>query len=647
MCGIVGVVTFDGAPIDQGVIRQMAAALTHRGPEGLGVHLMAAGAVRVGLGHTRLKIIDLSDAANQPMSNDDRSVWVVFNGEIYNFRELRASLESRGSRCRTSSDTEVLLRLYELDGERCVQALDGMFAFAIWDGRRRCLLLARDRVGKKPLFYSSTRTRFACASEIKALLQCPRVVPQVNVEGLPALFLYGYVPTPATMYRDIQQLPPGHLLRVDANGQSHLEEYWDLPVVCQPSGRAPSESEAAARVRELVTAAVRRRLISDVPLGAFLSGGIDSSIVVGIMSRLMREPVRTFSIGFSGDSRFDETSYARLASRRFGTVHTEFIVEPSAVELVERLVWHYDGPFADSSAIPTYLLSQLTRAHVTVALNGDGGDELFGGYLRFYAAIVAERVPTTIRQAIRRAFIGMPEWGGHRNLVRYAQRFVAAAALPLAERYQRWIAVFYEDLPRLLPGMGGNGHPPGPLALIEPYLNRSQRASALSRLLYLNMKTYLLDDLLVKMDRCSMAHALEARSPFLDRELIEYVSVLPDAMKLRWGRTKVILRRAFADLLPPEILRRSKMGFGVPLQKWFAEDLRDFLHDLLLAPDACLRQYLNQDYVRELCQVHMTGRADHSHRLWTLLTFEVWLRQLAAGSRPLATRPDELVERVP
>jgi len=275
----------------------------------------------------------------------------------------------------------------------------------------------------------------------------------------------------------------------------------------------------------------------------------------------------------------------------------------------------------------------LTRRHVTVALNGDGGDELFAGYLRFSAASVAERIPRPIRRVIHRVLAGMPAWGGHRSRLRYLQKFAAAVALPLTERCTRWISVFYEDLPRLLPAVREQGGPPAPLALMEPYLRRCQHASTLSKLLYLNMKMYLLDDLLVKMDRCSMAHALEARSPFLDRELIEYVSTLPDTMKLRWGRTKVILRRAFADLLPPEILRRSKMGFGVPLQKWFAEDLRDFLHDLLLAPDACLRQYLNQDYVRELCQVHMAGRADHSHRLWTLLTFEVWLRQLKAGRR--------------
>lgn len=628
MCGIVGAVRFDGQRVERDIITQMTAALAHRGPEGKGSQLLTAGPVSIGLGHARLKIIDLSDAAGQPMSNDDGSIWVVFNGEIYNFRDLRADLETKGYCFRTSSDTEVLLRLYEAEGAQCIRALDGMFALAIWDGRRRVLLLARDRVGKKPLFFCSTPKWLVFASEIKALLRHPEVVPRVNTDALPSFFLHGYVPAPSTVYQDIQQLLPGQLLSVGADGRSQIEEYWDLPMAGEPSGRAPSDAEAATRVRELVTAAVRRRLISDVPLGAFLSGGVDSSIIVGIMSQLMRAPVRTFSIGFAGDPRFDETSYARLVSRRFGTAHTEFAVTSSSVELVERLVWHYDGPFADSSAIPTYLLSKLTREHVTVALTGDGGDELFAGYLRFPAALLAERVPGPIRRMVHRVLAGIPEWGGHRSRVRYLQKFAAAAALPLTERYTRWLSVFYEDLPRLLLAVSERRGASPALALVESYLQRYPDASMLSKLLYLNVKMYLLDDLLVKMDRCSMAHALEARSPFLDRELMEYVSALPDAMKLRWGRTKVILRRAFAGLLPPEILTRGKMGFGVPLQKWFAEDLREFLHDLLLAPDACLRQYLNQDYVRKLCQAHMAGRADHSHRLWTLLTFEVWLRQL-------------------
>jgi len=503
-----------------------------------------------------------------------------------------------------------------------------MFALAIWDDKRRHLLLARDRLGKKPLFYYSTPKLFAFASEAKALFRIPEIVPQVDTEGFPAFFLYGYVPTPGTLYRGIRKLSPGHLLQVDSDGEVRTEEYWELPVRSNSESSRPSAAEACARVRELVTAAVRRRLVADVPLGAFLSGGIDSSIVVGVMSQLMHERVRTFSIGFAVDRRFDETSYARLASKRFGTLHTEFIVEPSSVDLVERLVWHHDGPFADSSAIPTYLLSRLAREHVTVALSGDGGDELFAGYLRFYATLLSEGLPAWMRHAAHKLFSSLPEWGHNRNPFFRLKKFAGSASLPFIERFSRWIAVFYEDLPRLLPGCQENGRAPAPIALLEPCLQRSEGVSPLTRLLYLNLKTYLLDDLLVKMDRCSMAHALEVRSPFLDRDLMEYVFTLPDPMKLRWGQTKVMLRKAFADLVPQEILRRGKMGFGVPLRAWFTTELRDYIRDMLLAPDARLRGYLDRGYVRQLCEDHISGRADHSHRLWTLLTFEVWLRQL-------------------
>ena len=414
--------------------------------------------------------------------------------------------------------------------------------------------------------------------------------------------------------------------------------YWSLPL--GTTARPPSEAEAALRVRELLTQAVRRRLVADVSLGVFLSGGLDSSIIVGIMSGLVQEPVRTFSIGFTGDPRFDETAYARLVSRRFGTQHTEFIAEPSSVGLIERLVWHHDGPFADSSAIPTYLLSRMTRQHVTVALNGDGGDELFAGYLRFYAAVASERVPQRIRQAIWRLTRTLPNRAGHGTLASRFTKWAGSASLPFIERYSRWISVFYDDLPILLdstdPGfeaISAARHDPAvPLAAFDPHVRRSAQASRLTQLLYLNMKTYLLDDLLVKMDRCSMAHGLEARSPFLDRELMEYVFQLPDDMKLRWGRTKVVLRRAFADLLPAAIQRRRKMGFGVPLRAWFTSDLQDYVRDLLLAPGARLRAHVNHAYVRRLVEAHLAGEADYSHRLWTLLTFEVWLRDVSLGA---------------
>lgn len=641
MCGICGIVNFDGRPVQAPALRAMVDSLAHRGPDDYGVWLQR-GPVHIGLGHTRLKIIDLSDAAKQPMASDDGLTVIVFNGEIYNYRALRQQLQSQGCRFRTASDTEVILRLYEAEGERCVEKLDGMFAFAIWDGRRQQLFIARDRVGKKPLFYRSTRGSFIFGSEAKAVLSAQDAPPEVNTEVLPAFFLYGYAPTPQTFYRGIQKLPPGHTLSVLADGSTRLSAYWDLPVAASGRELKAPESAAIERVRALTTDAVRKRLIADVPLGAFLSGGIDSSIIVGLMSRLTREPVRTFSIGFTGDARFNETSYARMVAAHFGTTHTEFVVEPSAIEWIDRLVWHHDGPFADSSAIPTYLLSRLTRQHVTVALNGDGGDEVFAGYLRFYAAVLCERVPKSVRSGMR-WLAGLPQWGGHRSLFRRMQKFAGSAALPFEERFSRWISVFYEDLPDLFQDSKGAALIPQALTNLNGCLTRAAASSDLTKLLYLNLKTYLLDDLLVKMDRCSMAHGLETRSPFLDQALMEYVFSLPDSSKLRWGKTKVILRRAFADLLPEQVLRRGKMGFGVPLRAWFSTQLRGYLQDALLSPDARLRGYLNQGYVRKLYESHCSGYADHSHRLWTLLTFEVWLRQLSSRSLQL---PEPSFERL-
>jgi asparagine synthase (glutamine-hydrolysing) len=629
MCGIAGVLRWDGWPVARAELEAMVAALAHRGPEGSGAEIVGSPPVSVGLGHTRLRIIDLSDAANQPMVNDGGTVWLVFNGEIYNYPALRNRLTAQGVRFRTTSDTEVLLRLYEAEGERCVHHLDGMFAFAIWDATRQCLLLGRDRVGKKPLCYSARPGQFVFASEVKALLRCSGVPCEVDESSLPALFLYGYVPAPHTVYRDVRKLPPGHLLRIDATGRTTMRPYWDVPLV-QGTPKRMSQADAAARLRELVTEAVQRRLIADVPLGAFLSGGLDSSLIVGVMTRLLRRPVRTFSIGFADDPAFDETRYARQVSAAYQTRHTEFLVQPSAATLIEQLVYHHDGPFADSSSIPTYLLCQLTKEHVTVALTGDGGDELFAGYLRFVATLGAERVPAWMRRAAAGALGGLPEWGHHRSRFRQLQKFAAGAALPFADRLTRWISVFYEDLGRLLPGGGALDEHGRPLALaaLAPHLAACRGATPLDQLLYINLKTYLPDDLLVKMDRCSMAHALEARSPFLDRALLEFAFSLPDHLKLRGWRTKAIIRHAFADLLPPAILSRGKQGFGVPLRRWFAGELRAFVHDLLFAPDARLRGMVDQAYVRRLCEEHQSGRADHAQRLWMLLTVEVWLRNL-------------------
>jgi asparagine synthase (glutamine-hydrolysing) len=611
----------------------MAEALHHRGPEATRVFLSptpgaatTTGAA-VGLGHTRLKIIDLSDAANHPLSNEDGTVWAMLNGEIYNFRELRDELKAAGHQFRTEGDTETVVHLYEEMGDRCIDRLDGMFALVVWDERRRRLLLARDRTGKKPLFYHRGTAFFAFGSEIKSLLAHGGIPADLSLPALPQLFLHGYVPNPATLYQGIVQVPPGHALAVESGGEVRLRQYWDWIIPERPLDIGARE--AAGRLRELLTAAVKRRLIADVPLGAFLSGGLDSSIVVAIMSGLMQQPVKTFSIGFAGDPSFDETRYARLVTQRYGTAHTEFIVEPKAFDLLERLVHVYDGPFGDSSGIPTYILSELTRRHVTVALNGDGGDELFAGYLRFAAGVFAARIPRSVLRAGRAITTWLPPIGGPRHPLRRAARFFRDADMPWLERFSSWVAFFHRDLqdlvlPSVAPDLGDLDR----IGHFRPYLETVRGRSPLSRLLYLNAKTYLADDLLVKMDRASMAHALETRSPFLDRALMEYVAALPDHFKLRGRTTKWLLREAFRDALPGAVLTRSKMGFGVPLATWFRGELREPLQSLLLEPTARLRGYVDVQYVRRLVEAHLSGRQNVEHLLWLLLTFEVWLRSL-------------------
>ncbi len=628
MCGICGVVNLDGRPVTPEILQSMTASIAHRGPDAEGAFFDAGegGSPAVGLGHRRLAIIDLSPSAAQPMTNSSRTLAIVFNGEIYNFKELRLKLEKdHGHMFRSSSDTEVVLRLYEELGERCVDQLDGMFAFAIWDQRRRHLFLARDRVGKKPLYYVKRGTTFAFASEVKALLCHPEVAPELSHEALPHYFLFGYPPAGRTFYQDILQLPPAHTMTLTAEGRPHIRRYWNLEF-SRKAGAQPSLEEASSEIRRLLTEAVRKRLVADVPLGAFLSGGVDSSIIVGIMSRLMDKPVKTFSLGFTGDPEFDETPFARQVASHFRTDHTEFIVEPKAIDLVETIVRHYDGPFGDSSAIPTLIVSRLTRQHVTVALNGDGGDELFAGYLRFQACLAADHVPSSVSRIISLALNAFPDPKGYHHWLRRAQRFFAGAPSPFFERLQRWIAVFDDDLPQLLRPevfkhieVSEIGYPPEIIA-------QTASLSTLSKLLYVNFATYLPEDLLVKADRATMAYGLEGRSPFLDQRLMEYVAGLPDDFKLRWGTTKYILKKTFADLLPAEILHRSKRGFGVPLGVWFRGELREYVQDLLLVPTARSRDYLEPTYVATLVSEHLQGVRDHGSRLWALLAFEVWLQ---------------------
>lgn len=609
--------------VDPAVADRQLELLHHRGPDAAGGHRGRHGVVA----QNRLAIIDLVDG-DPPIHNEDGSVCAVLNGEIYNFHELREELLAEGHRFSSHGDTEVIAHLAEtLEPADLARRLDGMFAFAVWDDRRQRLVVGRDRLGKKPLFYWSSGDVFVFASEIKAVLAHPAVPARLEPRAIPGYLTFGYVPAGLTFFEGVRSLLPGQTLVVEPGGAPRVERYWSAPVpgLDGVEHLDVTMPEAAAETRRLIERAVRRRLISDVPLGAFLSGGIDSSTIVGVMARLSDRPVPTFTIGFDDRDGFDERPYARAVAQRHGTEHHEEIVHPDAVDLVERLVWHHDQPFGDSSAIPTWLLSQMTRKHVTVALSGDGGDEIFGGYERFFATLMVDRflgLPGPLRAVATGTLRGLPAGllGGR---VGNAQRFAAAAAAGLPDAPRAWVSFVDEDTRRRLLGRDEDW-------AFDDYRGRwSQTAGAdvLDRILNLNLTTYLPDDLLVKADRMSMAHALEVRSPFLDRDLVEFAARLPPELKVRGMQLKRVLKEAVADLLPPGIASRRKRGFGVPLDRWFREDLRDYAQGTLGARDAAVRGHLDGATLDRLLEEHWTGAARHGHALWTLLTLEVFLRK--------------------
>jgi asparagine synthase (glutamine-hydrolysing) len=633
MCGIAGAVWNDASKsVEPATLQRMIDVLCHRGPDGGGSYIAGMeGPTGVALGHRRLAIIDLA-GGKQPLSNEDGSVWVVFNGEIYNFRDLRRRLEQAGHRFRTHSDTEVLVHLYEDEGPELLALLNGMFALAIWDARRQQLLLARDRLGKKPLVYRHEPGRLLFASELKALLQVPDVPREVDPVALDEYLTYQYVPHPRTIFRGIAKLPPGHLA-LWREDRLEVRPYW------QPDFNAEDDRPAAdyaRQLRELLTSSVEMRLQSEVPLGAFLSGGIDSTVIVGLMSQLAGEPVRTFSIGFP-IRELDETHYARTAAERFGTIHEEFQVRPDAMEILPRLVWHYDEPFADSSAVPTWYVSGRTRQHVTVALTGDGGDELFAGYPRYQAVWLAEgfdRLPSMVRRlCVGGYWQRLPSGTRQKSLSRRWKRFVEMLNRPPAERYLEWIAIFgqarraalYSDaLAAALPDAE-------PSRFLADAMARSNRRDPVTAVSLADLVTYLPGDLMTKVDIASMAHGLECRQPFLDYRVVELAARMPRRRKFRCGRGKRILREVFADLLPETIRRRPKMGFGVPLDYWFRHELKEYVREVLLDRRTLERGYFRPPAVAELLDQHQQGHFSHGYRLWSLLILELWQRQWLDG----------------
>jgi asparagine synthase (glutamine-hydrolysing) len=633
MCGIAGIVKRDPeAPVDPAVIGRMCDAIVHRGPDDSDVWFGRG----VGLGHRRLSIIDLSPAGRQPMCNEDGSVWVVFNGEIYNFAELREELVAKGHTFRSRSDTETIVHMYEEEGERCIERLHGMFAIAIWDERRRKLVLARDRVGKKPLKYAEIDGGIVFASELKAILATGLVSAEVEPADIDAYFTFLYVPSPGTGLRGIKKLPPGHRL-VWEDGRTRIERYWTLDY------RAKRElplAEWLAALRATVREAVVRRMISDVPLGAFLSGGVDSSIVVACMAEASSRPIETFSIGFEHED-YNELPYARQVAERYGTSHHEFMVRAEDVSLLPQLARLYEEPYADSSALPSYFLARETRQFVTVALSGDGGDEGFVGYDRY------ERIH---RMRSRLAVAQLP---GVRPLLGAAAALSRFLPPGLARDVEGLYGVTDPDLGASYTWMIRVFSDPEKRWLYAEPMRRflaesqSRRISAwmdkpeagrevLDRVCFAEVMTYLPEDVLVKMDLACMAHGLEARAPLLDHHVLELAASAPAELRFRGGTLKWLLKEAFREKLPAGFLDRPKRGFGIPIQHWFRGPLVPLTREVLLAPDARVARYMRPEALREAVEQHVAGKISRGYQLWSLLMLEFWHREVVEAKAPAA-----------
>jgi asparagine synthase (glutamine-hydrolysing) len=627
MCGIVGQARNDGRQVSRPLLEQMCAGLEHRGPDKRGIFV----ADGTGLGIQRLRVIDLS-TGDQPIANEDGSVVVVLNGEIYNYRELRDRLERSGHRFSTKGDTETIVHLYEEYGIDCVKHLHGMFAFALWDRRRRRLLVARDRLGKKPLFYAHRDGAISFASEMGALMRDQEIPADVDHAALDAYLTYGYVPAPRSALRAVRKLPPAHTL-VWQDGNVTIERYWRLDYAHKLEPMPLPE--LCERIRDGLRAATRKRMVADVPLGAFLSGGIDSSAVVAAMAEASSRPVKTFSIGFEQEA-FDELPHARRVAQQFGTDHEEFVVRPNAVEILPKLVRHYGEPFADSSAIPCFYLAELTRRHVTVALNGDGGDEAFAGYTRYVSNRMAgslDRLPASVRRLVAAAGRRLPERGEVSSPLNRARRMAGALALDPIERYASYVSLHGADRRAALytPEYADLVGPVDALDVLRDPWEAASGEDVLDRLLEVDTLTYLPDDLIAKIDIATMAHALEARSPFLDHEMMELAASIPASLKARGTEKKWVLREAMRGWLPDDLLDRPKQGFSVPLSDWFRGELRTHVSEVLLDPSTLARGWFREEAVRGMLDRHAAGADAEAGRIWSLLMLELWHRELVEG----------------
>jgi asparagine synthase (glutamine-hydrolysing) len=637
MCGIAGMYAYRArAAAHAPVLNRMLDAIWHRGPDDAGTYVQG----RVGIGTRRLSIIDLA-GGHQPMTNEDGTVVVVQNGEIYNYRELLTTLRGRGHTIATSSDTESIVHLYEDRGVDFVDGLRGMFGLALWDGRRKQLVLARDRLGIKPLYYADAGGLLVFGSEIKAILEHPAVAARPSLTALRQYLALKYVPAPATMFEDIHALPPGHLLTCNREG-IRVEPYWDLSFEREPRANSIGEAEAAERLEELLIDAVRSHLVSDVPFGAFLSGGIDSSTVVALMSQLLDSPVRTFAVGFKGAGEFvSELPYARMVAERWGTDHHEVLI--GADDFVDRLptvVWHLDQPIADEASLPNYMVSELAARNVKMILSGEGGDELFAGYAR-YSFERLSPVFGAVPRPLRRLAVDASE-----RLPRMRRAKIALRALSETDEARRmttWFPLFNEQrLAALLSGEARAALETPISDVFDEQLRRSDGPDVVSRMLYVDTKLWLPDDLLARGDKTSMATSLEARVPLLDYPLVEFAASLPPSLKLRAKTRKYLLRKVAAKWLPEPVLTRKKEGFPTPVSVWFRAEARDFLRDHL-APDTIARRGLfDGDYVRRLLDEHDSAVADHGSLLYGLLVFELWHQQYLDGSAQRTHDPLDL-----
>jgi asparagine synthase (glutamine-hydrolysing) len=636
MCGIAGALWFDPkAAVELNVLERMTDSLVHRGPDDRGIYRSdwqrdVVGVVPgVALGFRRLSIIDLA-GGHQPMSNEDGSIQIVFNGEIYNYKDLRRRLEGTGHRFSSQSDTETIIHLYEDLGTECFEYLNGMFALAIWDRRQRQLVLARDRLGKKPLYYQWRDRQLLFGSELKALAEAPSFDCRISPGSIDAYLTYQYVPHPESIYRSVRKLPPGHfaVFRQREETESWVQRYWNFDASVELPLTA---DQAAVQTRDLLEDSVRLRLRSDVPLGTFLSGGIDSSLIVALAQQKLDQPLHTFSIGFK-ESEFDETPYARLVAQWVGTQHHEHLVTPDAVSILDQLVTHYDEPFGDSSALPTWYLCQWTRQHVKVALTGDGGDELFAGYDRYRALWLSQWINRIApihglldNPLIRR----LPASNRRRSFIRRLQRFGEALNQSPSRRFMNWLQIFPEqmriDLYReefiqQLPDED-------PFEFFDSAWRKVGQRDLVSQASLADLVTYLPCDLMNKVDIASMAHSLECRQPMMDYRLVELAARIPSRHKFGIGSSKKVLRRAFDRQLPRQIWTRKKMGFGIPIDAWFRSTLRPITEQRLLDADARCHQYFRPEAIGSLIQQHSSGKVNHGYRLWCLLILESWLRR--------------------